>query len=156
MNEKVCLKRISRIEQSYVEHELSDTLGKNSDFTLVRGVEAKIRRWVLFGHKNVNRASFRVSRALPRVFSGWPQWLNYCNLLFKRSHSRPSKFGHHHLLIGKIKMMISKLKYYTVLSHNTHIFVRHKNVCLLWEKCLFGPQIKSCITQFFKNNEKWV
>ena len=28
----------------------------------------------------------------------------------------------------------------TVPTHNKHIFVRPKKMCLLWEKCLFGEE----------------
>ena len=29
----------------------------------------------------------------------------------------------------------------TVPTHDKHIFVRSKKVCLLWEKCLFGEKV---------------
>ena len=57
----------------------------------------------------------------------------------------------------------------TVLTHNMHIFVRPKKVRLFWinvlilgsggfriQKLSKKPRIQSWITQFFKNNKKWV
>ena len=47
--------------------------------------------------------------------------------------------------IKSLKDVFDKIKkcclIYTVPSHNKHIFVRPKKVCLLWEKCLFGEKV---------------